>query len=653
MKSKINIISLIIMLIAVIGCSDYLDVVPDNTPTLEDAFKNRSAMEKSLFTCYSYLPDPTNPFYYPSYFSSRDEFEGGTSNWVINAPSINIAKGNQNSNSPYLNYWGGENGGAALFQAIRVCNTFIENAHIPRDIEEYEREKWIAEAKFLKAYYHFFLMQLYGPIPIIKNNLSLSASPDEVKVFREPVDEVVDYIVQLIDEATTNLPFQLVDITNEEGRITQPIALSVKAKVLVWAASPIFNGNQYYAEWVDSRGKQLVSPVESVEKWQKAARAIKNAIDTCHLAGHRLFEYAPGLDGFGNMSDSLRQLMTIRKAVTQRTQAGVNKGVIWASTETFRGGKGGMGSYPAFGDFQRALFPQMYAEDISRDISKLFASFNMAELFYSNKGIPIEEDTEWGYADRYSIRTSTEALNNQTYIELGQPTAHLHFNREPRFYANLGFDRGYYELASETDNNGASFKTALKMRFSEVSSNANHVGYYVKKLVAFESSASKGSNNAYSGYQYRFPLIRLSDLYLLYSEALNETKNSPDAEVYTWIDEVRRVAGLDGVEVSWKNSTKPNRPYSKTEMRKIIQQERLIELAFEGQRFWDVRRWLIAENLWNKPQYSWNVRGETANEYYTKVVYWSGRDFLQREYLWPLKNSDVRQNKNLVQTHGW
>lgn len=71
-----------------------------------------------------------------------------------------------------------------MFAAIRHCNIFLENAHVPRDIIEEERQQWIAEVKFLKAYYHFFLLRLYGPIPLIKENIPLSANPEEVKVFR-------------------------------------------------------------------------------------------------------------------------------------------------------------------------------------------------------------------------------------------------------------------------------------------------------------------------------------------------------------------------------------------------------------------------------------------------------------------------------------
>jgi hypothetical protein len=651
----INKISLLTSIVLIFASCNYLDVVPDNNPTLDDAFKNRSAAEKSLFTCYSYLPDPTNPYFHPAQFTAHDEFEIGTTGWVNTSPAYMVCNGYQNTNSPQMNYWSGQVVGNSkiysMFEAIRVCNIFLEGIGMPRDIESYEREKWIAEVKFLKAYYHFFLLQLYGPIPLIKENLNLGSSPEEVRVFREPVDECVDYIVKLIDEAVPDLPLTPLNPMDENGRITQPIALSVKAKVLVWAASPLFNGNQDYAGWKDKRGKQLISPTYSKEKWERAAVAVKNAIDTRHLAGNQLYAYNKSASGLTyKMSDSIVQTLTIRKAITERW----NSGVIWSSTAQFANGKGNM-SYAVYGNMQRALYPALYSQDLQAvDGSKLYASFSMAELFYSNKGIPIEEDASWGYGDRYKTQVSTANLQNSLYIPLGEITAHLNFNREPRFYADLGFDRGYYQLSTGTNDGGMTFPAYLQLRFTELGSGTNPTGYTAKKLVAFETSGSQGGASAtYSGYDYRFPLIRLSDLYLLYSEVLNEVKEAPDAEVYNWIDQVRAAAGLKGVVESWKDSNRPDRPSDKNEMRKIIQQERMIELAFEGQRFWDVRRWKLAQSLWSQPTYTWNWQGSTADTYYQRTKYTNGLNFTFRDYLWPIKDVDLRINTNLEQTYGW
>ena len=649
MKKTIKIILLVVFL-GTISCSDYLDVIPDDTPTLDHAFSNRSAMEKFLFSCYAYLPDITDPFYYPAHFTNRSEL------WAVdsrleNTPAGQIANGYQNTNNPLLNYWAGKMGGKPMFEAIRHCNIFLENAYIPKDIDEFERERWIAEVKFLKAYYHFFLMQLYGPIPLVKENLPLSASPDEVRVFREPIDECVEYIVQLIDEAVPHLPLNIPNPLQEDGRITQPIALGIKAKALVWAASPLFNGNPDYANWIDSRGKNLVSTSYDVTKWERAAEAIKNAIDTCHLAGHELYIFNPLLTQHAYaMNDSLIRTMSVRKGITERW----NKGVIWSSMDVIANGKGGTSAfYSALGNLQRILFPIMYSTDNNVTVSYSYAATEMAELFYTDNGIPINEDKNWNYSERYQLHTASLADKHETYIPTGQTTINMHFYREPRFYANLGFDRGFFEIATGTNDNGATFTPYLRLRNGEVG--LGKPSYSVKKLVAFETSASQGENFPYNGYDYRFPLLRLADLYLLYSEALNEIKTQPDDEVYNWIDQVRSITDLKGVVESWaESSTNPERPKDKRGMREIIRKERLIELSFEGQHFWDIRRWKIAEQMWSNPRMVWNTQGTSPADYYQFVkIDEPKRVFSSKEYLWPLSISDLRINSNLVQSYGW
>lgn len=655
MKNLIKIITAFLFL-GIVSC-DYLDVVPNDTATLDHAFSNRTVTRKFLSTCYSGLPDPTDPFYYPAYFTSKDEFVCEIDDRAKRSVAGQIADGLQNTNNPFQNYWSGVNGGKHLYGAIRDCNIFLNNVHKPQDIESWERARWIAEVKFLKAYYHFFLMQLYGPIVIADEEVPLSSSPEDLRVYREPVDDVVNYIVGLLDEAIPDLPLVLPDPASEMGRITQPIALAVKAKVLAWGASPLFNGNTDYQGWVDNRGKQLISDTYDVKKWERAATAIKNAIDTCHLAGFKLYEfnkYTGGAQTY-NMNDTLVQMMTIRKAITEDIER--NTGVIWATQEAFASGKGGAAGlgFTTLGNMLQMLMPFMYTTDMPLYFNYYCASWHMAELFYTNKGIPMDEDKAFNYAGRFDPRRATPGDKHEFYIATGETTAEMHFNREPRFYADLAFDRGFVELASATSNGGASFSPFMRWRYGEVQQPDPKGMYSPKKIMAFETAGTKGiSGEPYKPYDYRFPLIRLADLYLLYSEALNEIKDQPDNEVYYWIDQVREKAGLDGVVASWMNASKnPDKPFTKSGMREIIQRERLIELAFEGQRFWDVRRWKIADKYWSLPPTRWSTEFNKPEEFYVPEVYGPARQVTFRDYLYPLREYDIRVNTNLVQTYGW
>lgn len=612
-----------------VSCSDYLDIVPDDIATIEKSFNNRAAAERFFFTCYSYLPDPTNVW------SSPDLMTGDEIWWDIDQPNFSsnvvtyIAKGTQNANNPYLNYWDGGNNGESLFIGIRDCNIFLENIGRVHDIDDYEKERWISEVKFLKAYYHYFLMTLYGPIPVVKENLSVSASPEEVRVYREPIEEVVAYIIELLDEAMAGLPLDITDKTNEAGRITQPIAVALKAKALVWAASPLFNGNTDYKFFVDNKGRNLVDIEYSVEKWQRAVTALKNAIDTCELAGHELYTYIPK----ANISDTTALKLTIRSAFSEKW----NKEIVWGSTQD--------------NGLQKLCMPHLVVNNLGNGTNELCATLKIAEQFYTNKGIPIDEDPSWDYEHRYEIQKVTE--KDKFYLEVGETTAKLHFDREPRFYATLGFDRSVFEGAGKIADND---KFHLRTRKSEISgyrSVGEHIptGYFMKKLINYESTPGTASNT-YNSVRYSFPLIRMSDLYLLYAEALNEVNSSPTAEVYKYIDKVRHRAGLKGVVESWSKSSLPNKPMSQAGMREIIHQERLIELACEGQRFQDLRRWKEAMKYLSEPVQGWNYQGETAEAYYTVVTYQT-REFYTRDYLWPIKTNSITVNKNLVQNPGW
>src|SRR5690554_601595 len=164
---KIKII-LIFMVAFSIACSDYLDVVPDNIATIDYAFRDRESAEKFLVTCYSYLPD-LGYIRDPAMMGSDEIWSHDIDRTEHVVPNTYYLKlpGRQNVNEPLLNFWEGRRDGKNLFIGIRDCNIFLENIEKVLDMSDNERDLWIAEVKFLKAYYHFFLLRMYGPIPIV------------------------------------------------------------------------------------------------------------------------------------------------------------------------------------------------------------------------------------------------------------------------------------------------------------------------------------------------------------------------------------------------------------------------------------------------------------------------------------------------------
>ena len=233
-----------------------LNIVPDNIPTIEDhAFALRKEAEKVLFTCYRYMPSDGSlknnvALLGAGDFCISDVFRSylGTSAWYI-------AQGLQKSDSPYCAQWG------HLYEGIAYCNILIENIHTTPDMDDSEKNRWIGEVEFLKAYYHFYLIRMYGPIPIMDRYVPVSSSTEEMHPYRETLDSCFNYVTETLDKVIANpdVPAKIENEAEELGRVTVGMAKALKAKVLVTAASPLFNGNMDYEVIADNRGVKILS----------------------------------------------------------------------------------------------------------------------------------------------------------------------------------------------------------------------------------------------------------------------------------------------------------------------------------------------------------------------------------------------------------
>jgi len=261
------------------------------------------------------------------------------------------------------------------------------------------------------------------------------------------------------------------------------------------------------------------------------------------------------------------------------------------------------------------------------------------ELYYTKNGLPIDQDPNFDYSGRLDIAS-------------GDETAQLHRNREPRFYSNIGFDRGDYLINDSAKK--------LFLRYNESDgydgvdrSNYSRSGYLVQKGVHPQTMFTS-SDNIF--IEYPWPKMRLAELYLNMAEALNEygfgttDKFGHDAKYY--LNLIRERAGIPFIDDAWSNSYDPGRPNNQTGLREIIQTERRIELAFEGHRIWDVRRWKKGEEL-NTPVYGLDVNKTNGSEFYSKVKIEERYFDVSRSYLWPISLRELQYNPNLVQNPGY
>ena len=637
------------------SCNTFLDVVPDDgLATVEMAFNLRSTAIRYLATCYSYMPQDGTPGTDPTMLGGDEMWDligRVVTNQSARVPQsyFNIARGYMTANSVYANDW------PDMYKGIRCCDILMENIGSVPDMDDWEKNQWTAEARFLKAYYHFNLVRKWGPIPIIRESLPIDSDIDEVRVYRDNIDDCFDFIIEQLDLAEEALPL-VNQSTDELGRVTKPMCAALRARVATYAASPLFNGNEEESGLVDSRGEQLFpskTDAQKLERWTYAMNACKKALDVCKSASITLYDstavkvnYPIVLNNEGS-NDTLLTDLTLRCAFYSRW----NSEMIWGNTQTVTS---------AMTIFQQLCMPNFTENSHALGGYRFIGvPLKIAEEFYTRNGLPISNDLEWVGVDQMELKEGT--ADHAYYLKQGYTTIAFNFNREPRYYSSLGFDGGTWLSKVSTVSTNMH---PDDMNYVECRMNGKHgktstevgpvTGFFPKKLFPYECIMT--GQNSFSAYWFPWPTFRLTDLYLLYAECINEAEG-PDgahsAELFECINAIRSRAGIPDVKTSWDEYSN-NPGYYKTQigMRSIIHRERQNELAFESQRFWDLRRWKEAPSEYQKNIYGYHITSASAVDYYTKTFIYE-QNFGLKDYFWPIPTSYIETNPNLVQNIGW
>lgn len=647
MKNINKLLGIIYLAGTLASCGDFLDVIPDDVATIESVFNDKNSAKQYLYTCYSFLPAHRQVGDNPG-FAYGGEFAVNESSWIYTPsglPRTLLETGNT-ATSPQIDYWSRTKN---MFAAIRVCNYFLENVETIPNLPADETLRWKAEVKFLKAYYHWWLFQMYGPIPIMDTNPGFTGE-NNLAVYRNTKDECADYIVNLMDEAINSggLPENISgNETTDLGRVTKAVAMSMKAKVLVTLASDFFNGNNDYAKMVDNRKIQLFSPEANPKRWEVAAQACKEAIDFCHAQGMELYHFKAPTGTVTN--EQIDQ--TLQPAMILYGQLPENSEIIWSQPE---------GAQGVYGDIQhRYGHPQfLYTGNPSSPTEKrvgyeicgsLGVSLNFAEVFYTNHGVPMEEDKTYSSkSDWFKPDADFNTRKDHQYlIKEGYQTNNFNLYREPRFYGSIAFRGSLLFGLGRVD------KEDMYYFYPKNQDRVNSTGMLARKWVPYTSTPASGVINF-----YHWPIMRLADLYLLYAEALNECtqgNSQPAADVYRYIDLVRERAGIPSVEEAWTDySIYSDKYLTKVGMRDIIRQERRIELAFEGHSWFDLRRWKMMESMFaSNTMRGYNVQISDNEEYISTPTVIHTTTFDSKSNLWPIRESELHKDLNLVQNLGW
>lgn len=641
-----------ISLSCLLASCDFLDVVPTEVPQLSDAFKNEATAQNYIMgNVYGYIPTESSLAENPAILST-DELDIAWRNDKTNFRGYHINLGTLDTSSPYYNLWEGAAGSKNMYKGIREAYIFLENINNVPDVDSSTKERWIAETNFLIGYYHFYLLRQYGPIVIARSSMDMNA-PENIKFpKRSNVDECFAFILEKVDFAINNgLPNNLP--STEWGRISQLIAKSFKSRVLLYQASPLFNGNADYATFTNKgESEPLISSVYSEDKWNKAVLATKEAIDMAEGAGIRLYDCSTNTSlGFADSLMRAKDNTGVIPAIRRKTSYAKlseekqreydyrytmvdpwNCELIWGFTN-IEGNQ----------TWQRHSMLRPYV------FNGISPTLKMVQAYYTKNGLPIDQDPEFDYENRFKIVDADSVV-------CFDKTISLHYNREPRFYASVAFDGSIYELRGAN----IQFEGRSQKPYGKQSQDASSTGYLVKKGVHPESDCQQSGQTGLL-VKYPFPLIRLSELYLNYAEALNEAKGpAGHDEAIKYLDMVRQRSGVPTVKAAWLKSKTPKSVFTKEELREIIRQERQIELSYEGHRCWDVRRWRIAHQEFDQDIEGWDITGGTTEKFYKvsngvaqpQVIV--GRNFPNEKYsLWPLSITELQKNENLVQTDGW
>ena len=646
MKSKIIIFSLLGILLFFTRC-DFLDIVPDNTVEVGSLFENRDKALSALSSCYRYMPNSEK--LHESMSLAGDEWVGRLDAGVAEnrgqTRGSKLMRGWNNSNDPILNYWNGSGGARGLYQGIRVCNIFFENIDNVPDLTPKEREDWIAQVKVLKAYYHYYLIRLYGPIVIADVNLEPYSGIEEVRQERQTVDSCFNYVTGILDEVIVKGNLAVQREASLLGQIDQQITKAIKAEVLLTRASPLFNGNSEFYSNFKGKNNELYFPMEYKEqKWKDAVDAIKEAIDFAQANGKKLYEYK-GTPKFWDV-DNFKTSEIIKYAYNERFSIVEpwNDEIIWGYSGLDFEGQGG---------FAHATNMRSVKDPTTAGYAWqwLGADYRMVERFYTKNGVPISEDKTYEYENRMEVTTIPDDTYHKGYMQKGEKTVKLHLNREPRFYAWLTVDRSIWRTHDIANDVKMRYNEFPGGRGSQHTTDFYWTGVGVKKLVHPES----GTGHWARVIKFPYPIIRLSDLHLMYAEALNEFQG-PGQEVYNALNGIRARGGLRAVEDVWSDNKivkNVGKHLTKEGLRDIIHTERSIELSFEGKRYFDVLRWKEGNRHFTSPMKGWNTTGVDPEQFYIPMTLQTRAWQTPRDYLMPLPLAELNKNPKLVQNPGW
>lgn len=602
------------------SCVDYLDKESDTELTLPMVFEDKTRTEGWLANVYSHVPDPYWGYARKLGWDILSDDMTASERWrQWDWKVIPMLLGEWTPSTDWDgNYW------SRLPQLIREANIFIENVHPLPDqgISATEVTYMKAEMRFMIAYYYYLLSNTYGPVPFKPNYIApTDFNLADLMEGQRPYYEVVDWVDKELKEVAEILPAKYTE-ARKYGRATSIMCLAVRARMLLFAASPLVNGNPDYANHKNKDGENLFSTTADKTKWAYAAQACKELIDAAEAAGHKLYTEK-------NDDGTIDPFMSYQNLFLTRYDEG--------NTEILFARPGGS----EYGEYEKHATPAA-----SGGSGGLGVTQSLVDAFFMENGLPINDDNSEYVETGYSV--SDETRDNtvwDTEVNGGaisnKNTYNMYCHREPRFYVTVSYNNSYFTQEKRVFNffNGSADNPHTH--------DAPQNGYLIRKKISPDLNVKQGT------YKYRPSIVyRLGEAYLNYAEALNES-DPGNGDILVYLNKIRERAGIRQYTTG---ATDDNFIHvdlnDQAEMRKLIRAERRVELSCEGIRYDDLRRWKEAENVLNGDFYGMNFSGKDNSSFYVRTPYLK-RVYKKAYYWFPIHQSEIDKNDKLVQSPYW
>lgn len=504
-----------------------------------------------------------------------------------------------------------------LYESIRQANIFLEQAHPIVDeggpdadrLTEDQIKLYKANVRFMRAAYHYYLMELFGPIPIVDHSMTLE---DDLDLPRNSLDEVINWIDSELEACMQEMyqePYH--DQENMRAVPTKGAAMALRAKLWVYAASPLFNGGWPEALTLTNTDGKRLFPDRDESKLQTAVDRLREFLDYAEQNNrYSLYEKT------GDPATDLYQMFQE-----------YNEEIIWATSTS---------SWGKLGDIAFDTMATPRCEPQGQ--GGLHVLQELVDDFYMKDGLPIKETSFLPKSDLYPDNEAEMGTYN------GVEVSKMYIDREPRFYNTITFSGMKWHIS----NNEIQFYKGGNSDNS-VADGAPRTGYLLYKRMNRTVHGSGVSGSVTSKYRPSI-IFRLAEFYLLYAEMLNEVEPG-NSDVLKYVNLVRQRAGIPNLE-ELNPAIKGNQELQ----REAIRRESRVELATEGQRYFDVRRWMIADKEVGEGGQGGTFTGMNVDQpqpgYYTRTKMQS-RVFKNKNYLFPIPLDEIQRSKVLVQNPGW